>query len=243
MIVNCIRIILLISRNMNIKKILFLVSVLIGCVSFTGCEKDPGFSPSTLIYQQYQVFRNNNTLAAFANFRDGGANGGRYMLSGAAEVKVNNQEMYFTENISNTEPEFNYSLALSANVKTVKFTFKKSRSQKFENSVDISNLPVPEITDIVTEGDQQYAEVNLMGANFMMVNIFIVPRGATDKKKAVFVALNPDGRAYLSGMVTPGIYDLYVEYSINVPTTQNDGNAGGNINVVSRTSKGAVTIR
>lgn len=226
-----------------IKKFMLLATLLSLSLTFVSCDEDNGMSDALHIYQEYQVFRNGDNVSVFANFRKSTPAGQRIMLTDGTNIKVNNLDMYYSQSVSEDKPEFNYAQSLSSKTSKVNFSFTRSKNVVLVNSVDISDMPFPEIDGIEQDGlGNSYVKVDLDGADFTAVSLFVVPRGAVDKDKALNIPVSPDGKGDLTTIPKAG-YDMYLEYSVIFPTTQNDVSSSGSINVVSRDSETNVFIK
>lgn len=221
-------------------KHLFPVLALCFATLLGACSDDNGMDKDIYLYQEYEVFLSSELKAGYANFRKNGSQGERMELTNGSKLTINARDTYY---IGNEDNEFNYSAEIDPHHTKCVFKFTRSKNNVLTNEIMFDVIP-----DITFPGDLSEIslanptfKVNLNGAQPSDVNIYLISTydGPNATPYPVFVDF--DGTCKVAG-VPAGNYTLYADSQITVPTTENDGFAGGQIHMIKRASKRNVRI-
>ncbi len=220
-----------------------LLKTLAGCVVLAGtlcaCDKDDDKVPSNL-YQQYEVLVESGSASAFANMRQGGANGERVNIGD--RLTVNTLPMFYEKPVTATEPEYTYFATLAANHEQAVFRFKNSDGKTLVNTSDFGALsavtPVNNSLYEVHAGDM--IAVALNGAPRLEVKAYLVGTSALSVPMELPLMDSPDLTHPKVEVKLPdvsGVYDLVFDRIHVTPVTQGDGSASGEVKTVIRTRR------
>lgn len=211
------------------------------CATMSSCDKEDGMDKYYNLFQQYCVIVADDGVAAFANFRLGGENGERVELTNGTNLTVNTLQAYYQESLSATDPEYNYSVLLDRNHKKAIFRFFRSKKLTIVNELGFDSIPTidpPAINEYV-EGSA--IKLNLKGMLPSRVHCFFQQQGSTVTGKQYPGTVSPTGEVIFKD-IPSGLYSLTIETSAVYPTKENDGTAGGSMQLIKRTGRHSIRV-
>lgn len=207
--------------------------------SLTSCSKDD--DPNN-IYQEYYVrisVANGVTMkSAHANFRIGGDQGARVILSGGASVSCNTHTMVGSMNDNDA---YYYGCEIERNHKKANFQLALSRDKVLNNTIDFANVPEFNFTDLLSSiPEDGLVQLDLNGAKVSELKAYAEPLGSFTNPDGttsrINLTISPEG-AVSTSMLPNGDSNLVVEYTTSQPTQENDGNGGGIMKLTREISK------
>lgn len=223
-----------------------IIATLLLTLLLSGCESGSDYPDAGIqLYQQYEVFIQDNSKAGFANFREGGENGPRLHLTGDAKVSVNGHRMLYTPSTSDDYPEFNYASFIDLTDKKAKFEFKRSKGNTLTNEIDISNIAsvtAEEGLRKITTGTPVRFNVNGTLGNNDIIRVILIPTVISDNTVTYEANVNYMTETFTLSDVPAGQYNIRLDVVRTSPTKDNDGNAGGIIRVIRRKTVVEVTV-
>lgn len=203
-----------------------------------SCEDSNDYPEDSIsLYQQYEVYIQDNSKAGFANFYVGNPEGERFRLTGDAKVMVNDNKMYYTPTVSSTYPEFNYSSYIDLTDDRAIFKLKRSKNRTLTNSISFTSIPnvhlSPEIKT-VKNGDAIPYLVNGMLQPDDKVEVSLVNVISTNDAKIFKAVTSPFSNTFTISGVPAGTYNFRLDVVKTQNTQENDGNASGSIRVIRR---------
>lgn len=217
------------------------------CLLLSSCDPDNDYPANDLkIYQQYEVFIQDGSKAAFANFYLDAPGGMRFRLTGDAKVTVNDVNMLYSPSISETSPEFNYAAALDMTDERAIFRFYRSHDTMYTNSVSFADMAYITMTDLsttISNGQAVAYTVNGAIQPDDKVAVTLVPTEATTNARIYTTAVSPFSNTFTCTDVPAGKYNVRLDVVRTVITTANDGIAdGGVIRIIRRKTATDVTV-
>lgn len=216
------------KREYNLIAILILFSAFL-----SGCSQD---NPDVdNIYQQYQVIVTPSYKSAFANLRSNDATGERLYLKGEDVLTVNAKTMYYQDVVANGATEFNYSAAIDNAHKKAIFKLRKDSKHTLTNEIDFDVIPdieFPQSMSEITNGES--LSFDMPGINASELRVMLVSTLVSTEENTYQARVNLSNASFVFLGVPSGRYDMYVDLIHDTPTTQNFGDASGNIRLIKR---------
>ena len=215
-----------------------LCCLVLPAIMLGACGKSDVDTPSNL-YQEYEVLVEKGGVSAFANLRTGGVSGERVRVAKDA-LTVNTLQMYYTAPESQTEPEFTYFATLASNHTKAIFRLRNSEGKTLVNTADFSGVPEACLLDQKTYEVHagETVRLKLNGAYPYEVQGWLVGSSSLSTPIALKVVedlnFSSDEASITLPQVTSGVYNLLLDVRRELPVTQGDGTAGGNMTIIRR---------
>ncbi|MBD5217463.1 MAG: hypothetical protein HDS70_05560 [Bacteroidales bacterium] len=218
------------------------------CATFVLCAcSDLNDFPedSIQLYQQYEVYIQDNSKAGFANFYVGGPEGQRFRLTGDAKVTVNDVKLLYAPSVTETSPEFNYSTYIDLGDRSATFRLFRSKNRTLTNSVDISDIPYitmgTNATTLSASENIPYTASAILQPQDQ-VEVSLAPAIGGTNVRIYKAVVSPISNSFRLHDVPAGRYFIRLDVVRQYPTTENDGSASGTIRVIRRKMTGEITV-